>query len=69
MERIHRNICTEIIHRLRAKDCKQSISRDLCISCRTLHKYRLKPLLEGYLDTPRTLPGREFGDISLGSTP
>ena len=69
MERIHMNIYTEIIYRLRAGESERSISRDLDISRPTVHKYRLKALLEGYLDTLKELPGREELAKSLGPTP
>jgi hypothetical protein len=59
MERIHMNIYTEIIYRLRAKESERSISRDLGISRPTVHKYKFKAFLEGYLDSQKELPGRE----------
>jgi len=59
MERIHMNIYTEIIYRLRAKESERSISRDLGISRPTVHKYKLKASLEGYLDQQREFPERE----------
>jgi Mn-dependent DtxR family transcriptional regulator len=59
MERIHMNLYLEIIYRLRAGESERSISRDLGISRPTVHKYRLKAVLEGYLDHQREFPGRE----------
>ena len=69
MERIHMNIYTEIIYRLRAEESERSISRDLGISRPTVHKYKLKALLEGYLDHQRELPGSEEIAASLGPAP
>jgi transposase len=66
MERIHMNIYTEIIYRLRAKESERSISRDLGISRPTVHKYKLKAFLEGYLDQQREFPGKEELAKSLG---
>jgi hypothetical protein len=60
MQRIHMNIYTEIIYRLRGKESEPSISRSLGISRPVVHKYGLKALFEGYLDTPQKLPGREI---------
>jgi predicted transcriptional regulator len=59
MERIHMNIYTEIIYRLREKESERSISRDLGISRPTVRKYKLKAFLEGYLDQQREFPGRD----------
>ena len=59
MERIHMNIYTEIIYRLRAKESERSISRDLDISRPTVHKYKLKAIMDGFLDDRKELPGRE----------
>ena len=64
MERIHMNIYTEIIYRLREKESERSISRDLGISRPTVHKYKLKTFLEGYLDQQREFPGREGKGMS-----
>jgi transposase len=69
MERIHMNIYTEIIYRLREKESERSISRDLGISRPTVHKYKLKALLEGYLDSQKELPEREEIAKSLGPDP
>ncbi len=69
MERIHMNIYTEIIYRLRAQESERRISRDLGISRPTVHKYKLKALLEGYLDCQKELPGREEIASSLGPDP
>jgi len=69
MERIHMNIYTEIIYRLREKESERSISRDLGISRPTVHKYKLKALLEGYLDSQKELPEREELAKSLGPDP
>ena len=69
MERIHMNIYTEIIYRLRAKESERSISHDLGISRPTVHKYKLKAFLEGYLDSEKELPGREEIASSLGPVP
>ena len=66
MERIHMNIYKEIIYRLRAEESERSISRDLEISRPTVHKYKLKALLEGFLDGQRELPGRDEIAASLG---
>jgi DNA-binding CsgD family transcriptional regulator len=62
MERIHMNIYTEIIYRLRARESKRSISRDLGISRPTVHKYKLKAFLKGYLDNQKEL--LERGEIA-----
>src|SRR4030066_158813 len=59
MERIHMNIYTEIIYRLRAKESERRISRDLSLSRPTVHKYKLKALLDGYLDSQKELPEME----------
>jgi len=56
MERIHMNIYTEIIYRLREKESERSISRDLGICRSTVHKYRLKAILEGYMDNQKNSP-------------
>ncbi len=69
MERIHMNIYTEIIYRLRAKESERSVSRDLGISRPTVHKYKLKAFLEGYLDCQKELPEREEIAKSLGPIP
>ncbi len=53
MERNHMNIYTEIIYRLREKESERSISANLGISRPTVHKYKLKAFLEGYLDQQR----------------
>jgi DNA-binding CsgD family transcriptional regulator len=52
------NIYTEIIYRLRAGESERSISRDLEISRPTVHKYKLKAFMEGYLDHRREFPGK-----------
>jgi transposase len=69
MERIHMNIYTEIIYRLREKESERSISRDLGISRPTVHKYKLKAILDGFLDDQKELPEREEIAKSLGPTP
>ena len=69
MERIHMNIYTEIIYRLRAKESERSISRDLGLSRQTVHKYKLKASLEGYLDQYREFPGREELTREFGPAP
>jgi transposase len=69
MERIHMNIYTEIIYRLRAGESERSISRDLDISRPTVHKYKLKASLEGYLDLQREFPGREELTKRFGPAP
>ena len=66
MERIHMNIYTEIIYRLRAKESERRISRDLGISRPTVHKYKLKAILDGFLDDQKELPEREEIAKSLG---
>ena len=55
MERIHMNIYTEIIYRLRAGESERSISRDLDISRPTVHKNKLKAILDGFLDGQKEL--------------
>ena len=69
MERIHMNIYTEIIYRFRAGESERSISRDLGISRPTVHKYKLKAIMDGFLDGQKELPGREEIAKSLGPTP
>jgi len=69
MERIHMNIYTEIIYRLRAGESERSISRDLDISRPTVHKYKLKAIMDGFLDGQKELPGREEIAKSLGPVP
>jgi len=69
MERIHMNIYKEIIYRLRATESERSIARDLGISRPTVHKYRVKAELEGYLEARQDLPGNEEIMKSLGATP
>ncbi len=69
MERIHMNLYKEIIYRLRTKESERSIARDLGISRPTIHKYKLKAELEGYLDNWRELPGNEELVASLGPAP
>jgi len=69
MERIHMNIYTEIIYRLRAKESERSISRDLGISRPTVHKYKLKALIEGYLDSQKEFPEREEIAKRFGPVP
>ena len=68
MERIHMNIYTEIIYRLRAKESERSISRDLGISRPTVHKYKLKADWKGTWKQ-REFPGREELAKSLGPAP
>jgi hypothetical protein len=53
MELIHMNIYNEIIYRLRAREIERSISRGIDISRTLVCKYRLKALLEEYLDMPK----------------
>lgn len=69
MERIHMNLYKEIVYRLRARESERSISRDLGISRPTIHKYKLKAELEGYLNNSRELPGNEEIAASLGPAP
>ena len=69
MERIHMNIYTEIIYRLRAKESERRISHDLDISRPTVHKYKLKAILDGFLDDQKELPEREEIAKSLGPIP
>lgn len=69
MERIHMNLYKEIIYRLRANESERSVARDLGISRPTIHKYKLKAELEGYLDKSRELPGNEELAASLGPAP
>jgi hypothetical protein len=69
MERIHMNIYKEIIYWLRAGESERSISRDMEISRPTVHKYKIRAGLEGYLDQKRDLPGNEELAESLGPAP
>lgn len=69
MERIHMNLYKEIIYRLRAKESERSIARDLEISRPTVHKYKIKAEVEGFLDKGRRLPGGEEIAESLGPAP
>lgn len=69
MERIHMNIYKEIIYRIRAGESERSIARDLGISRPTIHKYKVKAEIEGYLDKQRELPGKEELTASLGPVP
>jgi transposase len=69
MERIHMNIYREIIYRLRAGESERSISWDIGISRPTVHKYKLRAEMEGYLDPKRELPGNEELGESLGPAP
>lgn len=69
MERIHMNLYKEIIYRLRARESERSIARDLGISRPTIHKYRLKAEMEGYLEASRMLPDIEEIAEGLGPAP
>lgn len=69
MERIHMNIYKEIIYRIRSGESERSIARDMGISRQTIHKYKIKAELEGYLDNQRGLPGNEELTVSLGPAP
>lgn len=69
MERLHMNLYREIIYRLRAKESERRIARDLGISRPTIHKYKLKAEMEGYLDNQRELPRREELEKGLGPAP
>lgn len=69
MERIHMNIYKEIIYRLRAGESERSISRDMDISRPTVHKYKIRAEMEGYLDQKRELPGNEELVKSFGPAP
>ncbi len=69
MERIHMNIYTEIIYRLRAKESERSISRDLGISRPTVHKYKLKAIVDGFLDDQKELPEWEEIAKRFGPAP
>lgn len=68
MERIHVNYYKDIIYRLRAGESERQISRDLGICRPTVHKYKLKAEVEGFL-AGTTMPGE--GDVrsSLGPAP
>ena len=63
------NLYKEIIYRLRAKESERNIARDLGISRPTIHKYKLKAEMEGYLAAERELPGSEELAGSLGPEP
>jgi transposase len=69
MERIHMNLYKEIIYRLRGKESERSIAKDLGISRPTIHKYKIKAELEGYLEDSRSLPGTDELGRSLGPAP
>jgi transposase len=69
MERIHMNIYKEIIYRIRAGQSERGIARDMGISRPTIHKYKIRAELEGYLDKERELPGSEELAESLGPAP
>lgn len=63
------NIYKEIIYRLRAEESERNISRDMGISRPTVHKYKIRAEIEGYLDQKRELPGNEELAESLGPAP
>ena len=63
------NIYKEIIYRLRAGESERSISRDIGISRPTIHKYKIRAEMEGYLDQKRELPDNEELAESLGPAP
>ena len=69
MERIHMNLYKEIIYQLRAQESERSIARDIGISRPTVHKYKLKAEMEGYLDEGQELPRSEALERSLGPAP
>jgi transposase len=69
MERIHMNLYREIIYRLRAGESERAIARDLKICRPTVHKYKIKAALEGYLNPERSLPGSEELAERLGPAP
>lgn len=60
------NIYKEIIYRIRAGESERSIARDMGISRPTIHKYKIKAEVEGYLDKGQELPGSEELAESLG---
>jgi len=47
------NVYKEIIYRIRAGESERSISRDIGISRPTVHKYKIRAEIEGYLDQKR----------------
>lgn len=63
------NVYREIIYRIRAGESERRIARDIGISRPTIHKYKQKAELEGYLEKERELPGREELADSLGPAP
>lgn len=69
MERIHMNVYKEIIYRLHTGESERSISRDIGISRPTVHKYKIRAEVEGYLDQKRELPENEELAESLGPAP
>jgi len=69
MERIHMNLYKEIIYRLRGKESERNIARDLGISRPTIHKYKIKAEMEGYLEESRSLPEADELGQRLGPAP
>ena len=63
------NIYKEIIYRIRVGESERSIARDMGISRPTIHKYKIKAEVEGYLDKGQELPGNEELAESLGPAP
>jgi transposase len=62
------NYYKDIIYRLRAGESERSISRDLSLSRPTVHKYKEKAEMEGYL-TAKEMPREDELAENLGPTP
>lgn len=63
------NLYKEIIYWIRAGESERNIARDLGICRPTIHKYKEKAELEGYLDKQREQPGNEELAESQGPAP
>jgi transposase len=56
MERLHMNYLRDVVRRLRASQSERQIARDLKISRRTIHKYRVIAEEQGWLDSEHPAP-------------
>jgi transposase len=62
------NYYKDIIYRLRAGESERQITRDLGISRQTVHKYKLRSQMEGFLQEEE-MPGEKQIQASLGPAP
>ncbi len=63
------NLYKEIIYRLRKKESERNIARDLGISRPTIHKYKIKAEVEGYLEESRSCQRQTNWDKDWGQRP